>query len=88
MRTVPRMNAEMRHRIYLKVALGTSKEEVDFPLPQEMEAYWDEVAAEVAGIRAAGFDLDIPWEIPDVDVIPGLREQIERERAEREAKNC
>jgi len=53
-----------------------------------MEAYRDEVAAEVAGIRATGFDLDIPWETPDVDVIPGLREQIERERAEREAKNC
>lgn len=86
-RTVFYMNAEIRHRIYLNVALGTRKEESGFPLTQEMEAYWDEVAAEVADIRAAGFDLDIPWETPDVDVILGLKDRIERERAEREAKN-
>lgn len=81
------MNTEIRHRIYLIVVLGTRKEESGFPLTQKMETYWDEVAAEVAGIRAAGFDLDIPWETPDVNVIPGLKDRIERERAERETKN-
>lgn len=57
--TVSCMNTEIRHRIYLNVVLGTREEEPGFPPTQEMEASWDEVAAEVVDIRAAGFGLDI-----------------------------
>lgn len=78
-------DSEKVTRIYVEILLGMSKEDSRVELTPELDGLWDTIAAEVAQMRAEGKDFEVPAELPTVDVIPGLKQQIELERAEREA---
>lgn len=62
------VGAEQAQRIYVQIALGTSKADYPWPLDDEASVFWDEVEASVAAIRNRGDDLDIAevTEIPDL----------------------
>lgn len=63
------------NRIYLEVILDMPKSESKFaPLKKEQEELWDRLALSVQAIKSKGGVIDLPSEIPDIEIIKNTQE--------------
>ena len=63
------MDSDLVFAMYVEVANGKDKKDSIVPMTQEASALWDKMVKEVAEVRAEGYGLDIPFEMPDVEII-------------------
>ena len=63
------MDSDLLFKMYLEIALGKDKKDSAVPMTEEASKKWDIIVKEVADIRAEGYELDFPWEAPDVEII-------------------
>ena len=52
-----------------EITMGISKEESYVMMTQEASETWDILAVQIAQIKEEGFIVDIPSEIPTVDIV-------------------
>ncbi len=63
------MDSDLVFAMYVEVANGKDKKDSIVPMTQEASALWDKMVQEVAEVRAEGYGLDIPFEMPDVEIV-------------------
>ena len=63
------MDSDLVFAMYVEVANGKDKKDSIVPMTQEASALWDKMVKEVAEVRAEGYGLDIPFEMPDVEIV-------------------
>ena len=63
------MDSDLVFAMYVEVANGKDKKDSIVPMTQEASVLWDKMVKEVAEVRAEGYGLDIPFEMPDVEII-------------------
>lgn len=63
------MDSDLVFAMYVEVANGKNKKDSIVPMTQEASALWDKMVKEVAEVRAEGYGLDIPFEMPDVEIV-------------------
>jgi hypothetical protein len=56
-------------RIYVQIANGISKSESSVKLDEELSNLWDEIEGEVVEMKEQGLELEVPFEVPEVDVV-------------------
>lgn len=63
------------NRIYLEVILEMPKNKSKFaPLSKEQEEVWDKLTVSVKSIKSEGGIIDLPSEIPDIEIIKNTEE--------------
>lgn len=71
------VSSRIVERIYTEIVLNVAKKDSTVDMTNEVSALWDEIAAEVAQMKADGKDFEIPSEMPDpVQLTP-----VEQERS-------
>jgi hypothetical protein len=63
------MDSDLVFAMYVEVANGKDKKDSIVPMTEEASALWDKMVKEVAEVRAEGYGLEIPFEMPDVEII-------------------
>jgi hypothetical protein len=63
------MDSDLVFAMYVEVANGKDKKDSVVPMTQEASALWDKMVQEVAEVRAEGYGLEIPFEMPDVEIV-------------------
>jgi hypothetical protein len=63
------MDSDLVFAMYVEVANGKDKKDSIVPMTEEASALWDKMIKEVAEVRAEGYGLEIPFEMPDVEII-------------------
>jgi len=63
------MDSDLLFKMYVEVANGKDKKDSVVPMTEEASAMWDKLVKEVAEVRAEGYGLDIPFEMPDVEIV-------------------
>jgi hypothetical protein len=63
------MDSDLVFAMYVEVANGKDKRDSIVPMTEEASALWDKMVIEVAEVRAEGYGLDIPFEMPDVEIV-------------------
>lgn len=63
------MDSDLVFAMYVEVANGKDKKDSVVPMTEEASNLWDKMVTEVAEVRAEGYGLDIPFEMPDVDIV-------------------
>ena len=63
------MDSDLVFAMYVEVANGKDKKDSIVPMTQEASVLWDKMVKEVAEVRAEGYGLDIPFEMPDVEIV-------------------
>lgn len=63
------MDSDLVFAMYVEVANGKDKKDSIVPMTQEASALWDKMVKEVAEVRAEGYGLEIPFEMPDVEIV-------------------
>lgn len=63
------MDSDLVFAMYVEVANGKDKKDSIVPMTQEASALWDKMVQEVAEVRAEGYGLEIPFEMPDVEIV-------------------
>jgi len=63
------MDSDLVFAMYVEVANGKDKKDSIVPMTEEASALWDKMVIEVAEVRAEGYGLDIPFEMPDVEIV-------------------
>jgi hypothetical protein len=56
-------------RITAEIANGVLKQDSTVTLTDELSALWDQIEMEIAEIRARGLIVEIPGEMPDVQLL-------------------
>jgi hypothetical protein len=69
------VDADEAEHIYVQVVLGTPKDQAPFRLTPDGEAFWDQLAADVARMRSTNPDAD--FEAPSMEV-PDLPPWVEQ----------
>lgn len=59
------VSSRIVERIYTEIVLNVAKKDSTVDMTNEVSALWDEIAAEVAQMKADGKDFEIPSEMPD-----------------------
>ena len=63
------MDSDLVFAMYVEVANGKDKKDSIVPMTEEASALWDKMVKEVADVRAEGYGLEIPFEMPDVEIV-------------------
>jgi hypothetical protein len=63
------MDSDLVFAMYVEVANGKDKKDSIVPMTAEASALWDKMVKEVAEVRAEGYGLEIPFEMPDVEIV-------------------
>jgi hypothetical protein len=63
------MDSDLIFKMYVEIANGKVKEDSVVPMTDEASALWDKMVQEVADVRARGYGLEIPFEMPDVEIV-------------------
>lgn len=63
------MDSDLIFKMYVEVANGKDKKDSIVPMTEEASALWDRMVKEVAEVRAEGYGLDIPFEMPEVEIV-------------------
>jgi hypothetical protein len=63
------MDSDLVFAMYVEVANGKDKKDSIVPMTEEASTLWDKMVTEVAEVRAEGYGLEIPFEMPDVEII-------------------
>jgi hypothetical protein len=63
------MDSDLVFAMYVEVANGKDKKDSIVPMTEEASALWDKMVKEVAEVRAEGYGLEIPFEMPDVEIV-------------------
>ena len=63
------MDSDLVFAMYVEVANGKDKKDSIVPMTEEASALWDKMIKEVAEVRAEGYGLEIPFEMPDVEIV-------------------
>jgi hypothetical protein len=63
------MDSDLVFAMYVEVANGKDKKDSIVPMTAEASALWDKMVEEVAEVRAEGYGLEIPFEMPDVEIV-------------------
>jgi hypothetical protein len=63
------MDSDLIFKMYVEIANGKDKKDSIVPMTEEASALWDKMVQEVVDVRARGYGLEIPFEMPDVEIV-------------------
>lgn len=57
------------NRMIQEITMGTPREQSTVPMTLEAIEKWEILSAQIAQIKADGFEVEIPYEVPTVDIV-------------------
>lgn len=63
------MTDEEMNRMIQEITMGIPREQSTVPMTLEAIEKWDILSVQIAGIIARGNEVEIPYEIPTVDIV-------------------
>ena len=63
------MTDDEMNRMIQEITMGTPREQSTVPMTLEAIEMWEKLSVQIAEIIADGFEVEIPYEIPTVDIV-------------------